>query len=105
MSELVGGAGIVRAIEVNVGSGLQFFEAAGPNGASDSLRDGINGDLKAAVLEEARRGDRVQSVLELETAWKGWGNFEDGLGLCFQDGPVAAARLHSFPHHAKIFRC
>src|SRR5260370_1769860 len=104
MSELVGGAGIVRAIEVNVGSGLQFFEAAGPNGASDSVSAGINSHLKAAVLEEARRGARVQSVLELETAWKGWGNFEDGLGLCFQDARVDAAVLHGFPVDAKNLR-
>src|SRR5260370_15504617 len=97
MSELVGGAGIVRAIEVNVGSGLQFFEAAGPNGASDSLRDGINGDLEAAVLEEARRGDRGQSVLRLGTALKGWGNFEDRLGLCFHDARVDAPVLHGVP--------
>src|SRR5258708_19708956 len=92
------------AVEVNVGSGLQFFEAAGPNGISDAPREGIIGDLKAAVLEEPRGGERVQSVLELETAGKGWGNFEDSLGVRFHDARADTALLHGFPVDAKDLR-
>src|SRR5260370_10702241 len=92
------------AVEVKVGSGLQFFEADGPNGISDSPRDGIIGDLKAAVLEEPRGGERVQSVLELETAGKGWGNFEDSLGVRFHDARADTALLHGFPVDAKDLR-
>ena len=69
----------MRAIEINVGAGVQFFEAAGPDCVCDPPRDGITGDLKAAVLEEPRGGDGVQGVLELETAGKARSDFEDRL--------------------------
>src|SRR5271169_6330582 len=36
MSEFAGGAGIVRAVEIDVGMRLQFFEAAGPDGVGDA---------------------------------------------------------------------
>ncbi len=54
MSEFTGGAGIVRAIEVHVGAGLQFFEAAWPDGVSNTPGDGAIGDSKAAVLKIPR---------------------------------------------------
>src|SRR6202007_1845782 len=60
MSQLAGGAGIVRAIEINVGGGLQFLEAAGPDGASDAAGEGLIGDFEAAVFKKSRGGDGVQ---------------------------------------------
>jgi len=68
MGEFARRAGIVRAIEVNVRVGLQFFEAAGPNGFSHTTCDSIIRNLKAPVSEQTRRGGRVQGVLELESA-------------------------------------
>src|SRR2546429_2661917 len=56
---LTGGSGIVRAIDVNVGGRLQFFEAARPDGACDPPNDCIIEDLKAAFSKEPRRGDGV----------------------------------------------
>ena len=48
--EFSGGGGIVRAVEINVGMGLKFFEAAGPHYIGDTLGYGFVGDSKAAVL-------------------------------------------------------
>ena len=59
MGELAGGAGIVRAIDVNVGGRLQFFEAARPDGACDPPSDCLIEDLKAAVSKESRGSDSV----------------------------------------------
>src|SRR5208282_3794843 len=64
MSKLAGGAGIVRAIEINVRVQLQFFEPAGPDSIGDALRDGFIGNLEAATVKEARGGEGVQCVLE-----------------------------------------
>src|SRR6202521_5494023 len=101
MGEFAGSGGIVRAIEVNVGAGVQFFEPAGPDGVCDPPSDGIIGDLKTAVLEEPRGGDGVQGVLELETAGKARGDFENFAGACFNDARADAAVLHGFPIGAK----
>src|SRR6267143_1812727 len=92
----LGGGGIVRAIEVNVRAGVQFFEAAGPDRVCDPPRDGIIGDLKAAVLEEPRGGDGVQGVLELETAGKARGDFENFARGCIHDAHTDSAVLHGF---------
>src|SRR5882762_1290693 len=104
MSEFAGGGGIVRAIEVNVGAGVQFFEAAGPYGAGDAMGDGVAGDSEAAFAEKARGGDGVQSVLELETAGKAWGDFEDRCGGRFRDARPDAPVLHGFLMDAKDLR-
>src|ERR1700682_5686647 len=99
MGEFAGGGGIVRAIEVNVGAGVQFFEAAGPYGAGNAMGDGVAGDSEAAFAEKARGGDGVQCVLELETAGKAWGDFEDRLGGSLHDARAHASRLDRFPIH------
>ncbi len=57
VGELAGGTRIVRAIAVNVGRGLKFFEAAGPDGFGDSLGDGLIGNFKTPILEQARGGE------------------------------------------------
>src|SRR6202171_6860691 len=101
MGEFAGGGGIVRAIEVNVGAGVQFFEAAGPDGVGNALGDGVAGDAEAAFAEKARGGHSVQCVLELETAGKAWGDFEDRLGVSFNDARAYASVLHGFPIDAK----
>src|SRR5580693_896806 len=69
-------AGIVRAIEVDVGAGLQFFQPAGPNGTGDPLTDGVGGDTEAAVLQTARCGQGVESILQLKTAGQIRSDFE-----------------------------
>src|SRR6266851_3683686 len=101
MGEFAGGAGIVGAIDVNVGGGLQFFEAAGPDCVGDALRDCIAGDLKATILEKPRGGYGVQGVLELKTAWEAWGQLEDFSGVRFDHVGVDAAFLDGFLIDAK----
>src|SRR6266436_2699861 len=51
IGEFASGAGIVRAIAINVGGGLQFFEAAGPDGGGDPQGNGFIGDSKTALLK------------------------------------------------------
>src|SRR5216684_5223597 len=104
MSEFAGGAGIVGAIEVNVRTGVHFFEPAGPDRVCDPPRDGIIGDLKAAVLEEPRGGGGVQGVLELETAGKARGDSENFAGGSFHDARAGAAVLRGFSIDAKDLR-
>src|SRR6267143_3366535 len=104
MSEFAGGAGIVGAIEVNVRTGVHFFEPAGPDRVCDPPRDGIIGDLKAAVLEEPRGGGGVQGVLELETAGEARSDFEDRLRVRFNDACADATVLHGFSIDAKDLR-
>jgi hypothetical protein len=50
--EFAGGAGIVRAVQINVRGGLQFFKTAGPDGVGDSIGYGFIVDSKTAVLKE-----------------------------------------------------
>src|SRR6266478_4402016 len=104
VGELAGGAGIVRAIAVNVGRGLKFFEAAGPDGFGDSPGDGSIGDLKTALLEQVNGGEGVQRVLELKTARKARRNFEDLAGGRFNDVRVDAAVLGALAMDAKDLR-
>src|SRR6267378_1198611 len=104
MGEFAGGGGIVRAIEVNVGAGVQFFETAGPDGVGNALGDGVAGDSEAAFAEKARGDDGVQCVLELETAGKAWGDFEDPFGGRFNDTRADASVLNGFPIDAKDLR-
>ena len=74
--EFARGGRIVRAVEINVGMGLQLFEAAGPDSVGDALSDGVIGDSKAAFLEKAGGGKRVQSILQLEAAGETGSEFE-----------------------------
>src|SRR6267378_2070120 len=104
MGEFAGGGGIMRAIEVNVGAGVQLFEAAGPDGVGNALGDGVAGDSEAAFPEKAHGGDGVQSVLELETAGKAWGDFENRSGGRLSDARADASVLHGFPIDAKDLR-
>jgi len=94
----------VRAIAVNVGRGLKFFEAAGPDGFGDSPGDGSIGDLKTALLEQVNGGEGVQRVLELKTARKARRNFEDLAGGRFNDVRVDAAVLGDLAIDAKDLR-
>src|SRR5216684_6957953 len=73
MGEFAGSAGIVRAIEIDIGRGLQFFETAGPDGVGNALSDGGIGDFEVTGLEKTSGGNGVEGVLELETAGKAWG--------------------------------
>ena len=66
--EFAGGSGIVRAVEVDVGAGLQFFQAAGPDGAGDSLAEGDVWDAEAASLEESRGSKSIESIFQLKAA-------------------------------------
>ena len=77
-SEFAGGGGIVRAVEVNGGMGLEFFETAGPDGVGDAFGDGFVGDSKAALLEIAGGGEGVEGVLQLEAAGEAGSDFECG---------------------------
>src|SRR6266478_1470316 len=104
VGEFAGGAGIVRAIAVNVGRGLKFFEAAGPDGFGDSLGDGSIGNLEAALLEQASGGEGVQRVLELKTARKAWRDFEDLAGGRFSDASLETALLDGLAIEAKDLR-
>jgi len=76
--EFARGGRIVRAVEINVGIGLQFFETAGPDGIGDALSDGVIGDSKAAVLEKAGGGKCVEGVVQLETARETGSEIEHG---------------------------
>src|SRR6266852_528061 len=51
IGEFASGAGIVRAIAINVGRGLKFFQTAGPDGGGDPQGNGFIGDSKIALLE------------------------------------------------------
>src|SRR6266481_1726347 len=101
MGEFAGGAGIVRAVQVNVRSGLQFFEAAGPDRIGNPIGYGVSGDSKAAVLEETRSGDGGQGILELKTAREAGGDFENFVGIGFADPRADAAFFHGFTIDAK----
>ncbi len=68
MGQLASGAGIVRAIEINVRPRLQAFQAPGPFRVRNALHDIFIGDAIAAILEDARGGKRVQCVLQLKPA-------------------------------------
>ena len=68
------------------------------------MRDGVSGDFKTAVLEQARGGEGVQRVLELKTAGKAWGDFEDLAGGRFHDARAETAVLNGFAIYAKDLR-
>src|SRR6266480_863574 len=104
MGELAGSARIVSAIEEDVGGGLQFFETAGPHGRCDSMRERFIRNAKAPVLQEARSGEGIQSVLQLEAAGKAWGDFEDLAGSRFDDVSADAAASRRFLVYAKELR-
>src|SRR5438874_13117910 len=74
--QLAGGAGIVRAVEVNVWIGLQFFKAARPDRVGDSLRNVVGGNAETTGGQLTRGGQRVQGILQLEAAGQAGGNFE-----------------------------
>src|SRR5882672_3354061 len=78
VGEFARGGRIVRAVEINVGMGLQFFETSGPDGVGDALSHGVAGDSEAAALEKAGGGESVESILQLETAGEAWSEFEYG---------------------------
>src|SRR5258708_28750618 len=56
MGEFSRGSRIVRAIAINVGPGLQFFEAAGPGGGSGSLGGGVIAEFKTSLVEQVHGG-------------------------------------------------
>jgi len=77
-SEFAGGGGIMGAVEVHGGMGLEFFEAAGPDGGGDAFGYGFVGDSKTALLEITGGGEGVEGVLELEAAGEPGSDFECG---------------------------
>lgn len=102
--EFAGGAGIVRAVEINVGCGLQSLEAAGPDGFSDAACDGFVGDLKSAVSEEPGGSNTVQGVLKLESARQARSNVEGFSRGRFDHLCADASVVDGFLIDAKDFR-
>jgi hypothetical protein len=62
MCEFTRRAGIMRAIEINVGRGLKFFKAPGPDGLGDTLGDGFVGDWKAAFLKRRAAATALRAL-------------------------------------------
>src|SRR6266567_3866555 len=101
IGEFAGGTGIVRAIEINIGRGLQFFETAGPDGVGNALSDGGIGDFEATGLEKTSGGDGAEGVLQLETTGQAGGNFEGFAGVCFDDTGAGETIWQGFSIDAK----
>ena len=74
--EFARGPGIVRPIEKDVGAGLQFFEAPGPNRAGDSPFDGFVGNAKALLLEASCSSESAERIFQLEAPGKTRGDVE-----------------------------
>ena len=77
--QFMGRGWVVRAVQIDVGVGLEFFEAAGPHGVGDSGGDGFVRDAKAS-FRDTGGGDGVEGVLQLELAGERWGDFERPIG-------------------------
>ncbi len=60
--------------------------------------------METSIAEKTSGGHCVQSVLDLETAGKAWGDFENPPGVNFDDAGADAALLHGFPIDAKELR-
>src|SRR5260370_9959134 len=98
--EFASGAGIVSAIEVDAGIGLQFFETTGPDGVCNTSCDGLAGDSKTAVLEESRCDKSVEGILQLEAAGQAAGDFERSAGRVFGDAGADKAVFHRLVNDA-----
>ena len=66
--KLAGCPRIVRAIEVNVGMRSQFFEAPWPGCHRDAPLNSFIGNVKAAIPQDSRRGNRVERILQLKAS-------------------------------------
>src|SRR5260370_33849195 len=91
--EFASGAGIVSAIEVDAGIGLQFFETTGPDGVCNTSCDGLAGDSKTALLEESRCGESAEGILQLEATGQAGGGFERSAGRALCDAGADKAVL------------
>src|SRR5258708_34933066 len=59
---------IVRAIKVDIWTGVHFFDATGPDCGCDSLLDGVDGDVKSPRLQDKSGRDCIQSGVQLKAA-------------------------------------
>src|ERR1700719_1640009 len=63
---------VVRAVHIDVGTGLQLFQAPRPNGGRDAAFDSFIRDPVASCTQQARRCYRVDGVLQLEPSRQLW---------------------------------
>ena len=96
LREFARGARIVRAIQINVRAGLQFFEAARPNRFGNSFGDVAGRNAKTMSCQLARRSKGIDGVLQLEAAGQAGSNFERVAGSKFVDKRAEEAILRGF---------
>src|SRR5579862_1228270 len=68
--DFAGARGVVRAVDINFRAFTDFFEAAGPCGRGEAVRDGFVVDGRASFGQHARGGQSRERVADLKPSGK-----------------------------------